>query len=441
MQATIDVRRRIQQDLRDFSRGEIDFQALVDRVEGACSTESGAPDIALELVEIEENEATGALQRGFLRVLKERIRQAQMQSPPPPPEAPGEPLPSDDLTIPLEAGESADEIIADLFPGPEDERFVPRQPVPETEVRPARVRHIEEARRRREARHGPRVGLHEPLEWPMPGPARDVRRRVKTKRSWLLFGLAGLILLTLLLKGPVEERYPDIVASLSQWFSAAVPPTPPANDPEPAAPADAERTAPGAGAPAQSSVEPQPAGPPPMDTGPQPGSSPEVGAATSSLPEVATGAPDVETPAGESPAASDGATTAPPPEPSTTDTTASAGTGGPGYFLITRPEFRVREDAGIVAITLRRAAGSAGQASVSWWTVPADALPAEDYADFGPREEVFAAGETTRVVYVPLVSDTVAEDRESFYVRIGEPTGAKLGSLTVATVTIFDDDL
>ena len=65
MQATIDVRRRIQQDLRDFSRGEIDFQALVDRVEGACSTESGAPDIALELVEIEENEATGALQRGF----------------------------------------------------------------------------------------------------------------------------------------------------------------------------------------------------------------------------------------------------------------------------------------------------------------------------------------------------------------------------------------
>jgi len=96
----------------------------------------------------------------------------------------------------------------------------------------------------------------------------------------------------------------------------------------------------------------------------------------------------------------------------------------------------------MVAIKIERRDGSAGAASVSWWTVPDSASPDEDYADFGARVETFADGETTRTIYVPIASDDIAEDEETFDVQLGEPSdGASLGATATATVRILDDDL
>src|SRR5262249_15395750 len=54
----------------------------------------------------------------------------------------------------------------------------------------------------------------------------------------------------------------------------------------------------------------------------------------------------------------------------------------------------------------------------------------------------FADGETgTRVVYVPLVYDAVAEPNKTFTVTLSDPTGcAALGAQTTANVTVRDDD-
>jgi len=96
----------------------------------------------------------------------------------------------------------------------------------------------------------------------------------------------------------------------------------------------------------------------------------------------------------------------------------------------------------MVAIKIERRDGSAGAASVSWWTIPDSASPDEDYADFGARVETFADGETTRTIYVPIASDDIAEDEETFDVQLGEPSdGTSLGATATATVRILDDDL
>jgi hypothetical protein len=114
---------------------------------------------------------------------------------------------------------------------------------------------------------------------------------------------------------------------------------------------------------------------------------------------------------------------------------------GPGRFTFAARAYSVREDAGMVALRIERRDGSTGAASVNWSTKPGSATPGEDYADFGPRTESFADGEKTRVIYVPIASDDVAEDRETFDVQLGEPTGgAALGATQSATVTIVDDD-
>ena len=53
----------------------------------------------------------------------------------------------------------------------------------------------------------------------------------------------------------------------------------------------------------------------------------------------------------------------------------------------------------------------------------------------------FAAGVASRTIVVPIVGDTINEGPETFTVTLSNPTGgAILGTPSVATVTITDDD-
>jgi len=62
-----------------------------------------------------------------------------------------------------------------------------------------------------------------------------------------------------------------------------------------------------------------------------------------------------------------------------------------------------------------------------------------DYAtSFGTLR--FAAGETSKTIFVPIVDDAYAEGNETFTISFSSVAGASLGSITTTTVTINDND-
>lgn len=109
-------------------------------------------------------------------------------------------------------------------------------------------------------------------------------------------------------------------------------------------------------------------------------------------------------------------------------------------FVFEEPVYDVREDAGFVTLgVLRRGKGS-GIARVSYSTENSTATAATDYlARAG--ELVWPAGKLgLKTFTIPLVNDALAENGESFRVRLASPFNAQLGSPSVAEVRIADDD-
>jgi hypothetical protein len=51
----------------------------------------------------------------------------------------------------------------------------------------------------------------------------------------------------------------------------------------------------------------------------------------------------------------------------------------------------------------------------------------------------FAAGESTKTIYIPIIDDNIADGNETFTVTLSNPTGVSLGTLKTATVTITDN--
>jgi hypothetical protein len=169
-------------------------------------------------------------------------------------------------------------------------------------------------------------------------------------------------------------------------------------------------------------------------------SQPPAAQAQSSLPAQTRVATATPTPSPMSPSAAPQAGAAAATATPAADRDAVAPTG-PGRFAFAARAFTVSERKGMVPITIVRHDGSQGPVNVTWWTTPDSAKADDDYADFGYRTESFASGETQRVIYVPIVSDEVAEPSKSFTVHITNATnGAQLEAPTTATVTIVDDD-
>ena len=72
-----------------------------------------------------------------------------------------------------------------------------------------------------------------------------------------------------------------------------------------------------------------------------------------------------------------------------------------------------------------------------------DSTATEDYVARTDFSVIFSAGDTEQSVEVMLADDTVVEETEEFQATLSLPVGSSgvvLGSATVATATIEDDD-
>jgi hypothetical protein len=110
---------------------------------------------------------------------------------------------------------------------------------------------------------------------------------------------------------------------------------------------------------------------------------------------------------------------------------------GPARFTFAERTVTVGEGETSARIVIRRTGSLAEEASVAWWTADRSALADEDYAVLGARIERFAPGEESRAVHIPLIADSVPEQRETFVVNLrSEGTG----SAAQVEVVVLDDD-
>ena len=99
----------------------------------------------------------------------------------------------------------------------------------------------------------------------------------------------------------------------------------------------------------------------------------------------------------------------------------------------------VAESAGFVAYTITRSGLTTGSDSVDWSVVSGGtATVGTDYTT-ASGTVTFAAGQTQKVVWVPLVNDATAEGSETLIVGL---SNASKGAITTstATATLVDDD-
>jgi uncharacterized repeat protein (TIGR01451 family) len=113
--------------------------------------------------------------------------------------------------------------------------------------------------------------------------------------------------------------------------------------------------------------------------------------------------------------------------------------------------YTVGEASGNVAINVTRTGNTAGAISVDYATSDTAGLTACSQANTGVASSRcdyantvgtlrFLAGETSKTIFIPIVNDSYAEGAESFTIRLSNPAGATLGSVSTATVTITDNE-
>ncbi len=114
----------------------------------------------------------------------------------------------------------------------------------------------------------------------------------------------------------------------------------------------------------------------------------------------------------------------------------------PGSFQFAASTYSVDESAGKVDVVLQRVGGSAGAATVEVRTNGITADYATDYDSFSWTVVNFADGQTQKVISIGITDDNVTENKETFTVNLGNPTGGtSLGTVTESTVTIVDNDV
>jgi len=100
----------------------------------------------------------------------------------------------------------------------------------------------------------------------------------------------------------------------------------------------------------------------------------------------------------------------------------------------------VDENATNALISLVRTGGLSGTVSVLFSTGGGSASAGIDYSNVS-TVVTFADNEASKVVLIPIVDDTLPELAETVGLTLTNATGADLGTLTAATLTIVDNDL
>jgi len=114
------------------------------------------------------------------------------------------------------------------------------------------------------------------------------------------------------------------------------------------------------------------------------------------------------------------------------------GGSGPGTIGLNPSSYTVNVSDGAVTVTVERAGGSDGKASVKFATAPGTAKSGKD---FTPRTGIlnWANGDgDPKTIQIPVKKGTTPQPDKTFSVKLSKPTGASLGT-AAATVTIHDD--
>ncbi|HXI75009.1 MAG TPA: Calx-beta domain-containing protein, partial [Pyrinomonadaceae bacterium] len=114
------------------------------------------------------------------------------------------------------------------------------------------------------------------------------------------------------------------------------------------------------------------------------------------------------------------------------------------------PGYTVSEGAGVVSVTLARSGDLSTAATVSYATSDTAGAngcsvtngAASSRCDYGATAgtALFASGESSKTILIPIVDDAYAEGSETFNVTLSNPSGATIGTQSIATVTITDND-
>ena len=108
----------------------------------------------------------------------------------------------------------------------------------------------------------------------------------------------------------------------------------------------------------------------------------------------------------------------------------------------------VNENVGSLNVTVSRTGDTSSVATVNYAT--SDSAGGASCATVSPNASsrcdylsrigtlAFAAGETSKVISIPIVDDIITENPEAFQVTLSNPLGATLGAISTATVTISD---
>jgi uncharacterized delta-60 repeat protein len=117
----------------------------------------------------------------------------------------------------------------------------------------------------------------------------------------------------------------------------------------------------------------------------------------------------------------------------------------PCAFSFGSPDYRVDENIGLAPITVVRTGGASGRVTVDYTTRDiTNVIPALAGSDYLARSGTltFDPGQTNKTFMVQIVDDTVVEPDESALLVLANPrgTGAQLGALTNAVLTIVDND-
>ncbi len=99
----------------------------------------------------------------------------------------------------------------------------------------------------------------------------------------------------------------------------------------------------------------------------------------------------------------------------------------------------VNESQNMVSISLHRNGSAIKRASVIWRAGENTARTNVDYAELGVRTELFSAGQKSMTVYVPLVSNSVIEGTESFYVYVQSDLMLKNEVNALEVIVVADD--
>lgn len=114
--------------------------------------------------------------------------------------------------------------------------------------------------------------------------------------------------------------------------------------------------------------------------------------------------------------------------------------GIPPQLDFTLDAVDVDEDAGTVQLTVDRSVNPSGETSVQYATADDSALAGTHYTTTNGTLN-FADNETQRTITIPITGNTTPGGNKTFTVTLTSPTlGAELGTTTVATVTILDND-